>query len=268
MSRYSILGLVAVAFWCSAVRGETGPPPSDLASLLDRTNREVAAYLDEFSNVTCTEHVQQQKLDDKGRIDHREDHTYDYFVILQGANEDLLLNESRVAKGAPRKSDPKLRLLTTNGFAMLFLVFHPYYRNSFRFEEEQDGARDGRTYTRLRFSHISGSRTPAALAVRGHEYPLDLVGEAWIDRNTGMISRIEAALGADMRDIGLRALRAGVEFAPAQLPGLQKAYLYPTTATIEVQTLRQHWRNVHRFTNYRRFTVSTQQSMADVGGTR
>lgn len=247
------------------VRGETNPPPFDLASLLDRTNREVSTYLDEFSNVTCTERVEQHKLDPKGRINHREENTFDYFVILQGADDDLLLSESRVPTGPPRKVDPKTRLLTSNGFAMLFLIFHPYYRNSFHFEPGEPAQGP---YTKIRFSHVSGSRTPAALAVRGREYPLDLSGEAWVDLNTGTISKISAFLSSDMRDIGLRSLRADVQFSPVQLPGLQKPYLYPSTASIEVETLRQRWRNIHSFSNYRRFTVSTQQSTADVGGNK
>jgi len=33
------------------------------------------------------------------------------------------------------------------------------------------------------------------------------------------------------------------------------------TATIEVETTRQHWRNTHRFSDYKRFSVSTQESV-------
>ena len=33
------------------------------------------------------------------------------------------------------------------------------------------------------------------------------------------------------------------------------------SATIEVQTPRQHWRNQHRFTDYKRFSVNVQEEM-------
>jgi hypothetical protein len=30
----------------------------------------------------------------------------------------------------------------------------------------------------------------------------------------------------------------------------------PVSATIDVETPRQHWRNVHRFTQYKRFSAT------------
>jgi hypothetical protein len=35
----------------------------------------------------------------------------------------------------------------------------------------------------------------------------------------------------------------------------------PNEASIEVETKRQHWRNTHRFTDYKRFSVDTAEAV-------
>ena len=57
-------------------------------------------------------------------------------------------------------------------------------------------------------------------------------------------------------------LWARIEYAPVHLPDWQQVYRFPAVATVDVETLRQHWRNVHRFTEYKRFMVGTSQAVA------
>ncbi len=239
----------------------------DVTSLLNRTTRQVSSFLEQVSDVRCTERVSQVKFNARNtRPEIEYDSTYDYLILLQGTGDDLLLNESRLEDKNDKPSKRNSPLLITNGFSTLFLIFHPYYRNSFRFEALPADVIGGEQFSRLRFTHIPGTRTPAALAVRGREYPLELAGIAWIDTATGMIARIETSLANDMQDAGLRSLKAEVDYAPMQLPGWDRAYRFPSVATVEVESLRQHWRNVHRFTNYQRFMVDTQTTIADASG--
>lgn len=239
-----------------------GARAQDLDSILQKTSRQVSAYLDQISDVKCTEQVTQLKLGPKDRVEYSERSTYDYFVLLQGSRDDLLLNESRLAVGRQETPVRNVPMLISNGFATLFLIFHPYYRGSFEFALDGEEADGGQRLVRVRFTHRKGMRTPAALAVRGREYPLDLAGTAWIDPASGMIARIDAGEGADMRDVGLRALHTEVDYAPIRLPGWSRDYRFPVSATVDVESLRQHWRNIHRFTNYNRFVVDTQEKVS------
>lgn len=239
-----------------------GARADDLGAVLEKTGREAAAYLDRVSDVRCTEQVTQLKLGDRDRVEYSEQSSYDYFVLLQGGDDDLLLNESRLATGRAAKPAKNVPMLVSNGFATLFLIFHPFYRGSFEFTYDGEDDRSGQRLVRIRFVHRKGMRTPAALAVRGREYPLDLAGTAWIDPASGMIARIEATLQNNMTDVGLRTLRADVEYAPTRLPGWTRDYRFPVTATVDVETLRQHWRNVHRFSNYSRFVVDTHENVS------
>ena len=160
------------------------------------------------------------------------------------------------------KADKKNRsMLVSNGFATMFLVFHPLYANSFEFNVVGEEATGGRRFTKVAFRHIRGTRTPAALALRGREYPLELSGTAWIDSETAAISKISASIDNTLADVGLNTLQTEVEFAPVPFHAPEKTYRFPSRATVEVETPRQHWRNTHEFSNYKRFVVSTEEQV-------
>jgi len=67
------------------------------------------------------------------------------------------------------KKDQKkgVSLLVSNGFATLFLVFHPYYSSGFQFTDLGEDAIGGHIFHKVQFKHIPGMRSPAALALRG-----------------------------------------------------------------------------------------------------
>ena len=104
----------------------------DLDDLLGRTSQQVSNFLGQFSDVKCTEKVTQEKLGKEGKVELKEESTYDYLVILTNAGGELSLDESRLAVQEAKADKKNTSLLVTNGFATLFLVFHPYYAQSFR----------------------------------------------------------------------------------------------------------------------------------------
>lgn len=249
----------------AAQDSRAGTPDVDkLRTLLQRTSEQMAEYLEKFSDVRCSEKVIQQKFRNNGseKVDLKEESSYDYLVILSNNGGELGLSESRLpVHGA--KADKKNRsMLVSNGFATLFLVFHPLYANSFEFTDRGEEVVDGRRLTRIAFRHIRGTRTPAALALRGREYPLELSGTAWLDAETGALSRISAGVDNTMADVGLNTLQSDVVFAPFTFHDPDKTYWFPQRAVVEVETPRQHWRNTHEFTNYKVFSVSTDEKVA------
>jgi hypothetical protein len=153
-------------------------------------------------------------------------------------------------------------MLVSNGFATLFLVFHPYYSSGFEFTDLGEDEVAGHKFHKVQFKHISGMRSPAALSLRGREYPLDLAGVAWIDPATGIIGKIDAGLATSMEDIGLKSMRSEVQFQPVPFKNAKDVYWFPAQASVEVETPRQHWRNTHNFTDYKQFSVSTEEKVA------
>jgi hypothetical protein len=254
---------LALAILLCLVASCSASEPSPLEETIGRANDQVAKFVERFSDVKCTEHVTQEKFKADGKVELKEESTYDYLVILTNAGGEISLDESRLAVHEQKKEQKKgVSMLVSNGFATLFLVFHPYYSSGFEFTDlgEEDIA--GRKFHKIQFKHISGMRSPAALALRGREYPLDLAGVAWIDPATGIIGKIDAGLANSMEDIGLKSMRSEVQFQPVPFKGAKEVYWFPAQASVEVETPRQHWRNTHNFTDYKQFSVSTEEKVA------
>ena len=246
----------------SFAAAETSTPEAQqLHSILERATGQTSAFLDQFSDVKCTEQVRQEKLGKDNKVELKEDSTYDYLVILTNAGGELNLSESRIPIHEAKKDRKNTSMLLSNGFATLFLVFHPIYADSFKFTLGGQDVVAGHTLQKIAFEHIPGMKSPAALALRGREYPLELTGTAWIDPQTGSIAKIEAGVADTLQDVGLRALNSEVDFAPVSFADSQQAYWFPTEARVEVETVRQHWRNLHQFTGYKKFSVSTEQKV-------
>jgi hypothetical protein len=239
------------------------PPRPSLQTLLRRAGDQTGRFLGQFSDVKCTELVTQEKLDPKGKVEARQESTFDYLAILTNAGGNLSLSESRLPVKRGKQVDKSISLLVSNGFATLFLVFHPYYQGSFEFSDLGDDTVEGRQFARIGFRHIPGTRSPMAMVLRGREYPLDLAGTAWIDPASGAIVRITAGLPDGIPDLGLRQLHSEVQFAPISFRGVAETSWFPVVATVDVETPKQHWRNIHRFTAYQRFSVSTEEAVSN-----
>jgi hypothetical protein len=176
--------------------------------------------------------------------------------MLQLAGDDLTVDESRVPQGQPKKASDR-PLLSTSGFSTLVLIFHPFFQSSYKFTPAALEDINGHKLQEIRFEHTQGRRTPSVLQLRGRDYPLEWQGSAWIDPQTGYVSRIHAGLKTSMPDVGLRELWSDVRYVPVQFQSGKETAWLPEVAVIEAGTEHQRWRNVHQFSRYRRFSVTT-----------
>ena len=184
----------------------------------------------------CTEQVRQEKLGKDDKVELKEDSTYDYLVILTNTGGELNLSESRIPVHEAKRDRKNTSMLLSNGFATLFLVFHPFYAEAFKFTLAGEEVMAGQTLEKVTFQHVPGMKSPAALALRGREYPLELSGTAWIDPDTGSIAKIEAGIADTLQDVGLKALSSEIDFAPLPFSDSKQVYWFPTQARVEVET--------------------------------
>lgn len=227
-------------------------------NLVDRAQKQVVAYVAKLADLHCTEDVVQEKLKPNGGTELSSKSQYDYFLYMQGNSYDFQLSESRLEVGTQKRA--RQPLLLTNGFSTLLLIFHPYYRSGFEFTSGPAETIEGRSVIPVHFAHIQGARSPAALALRGREFPLDLEGTAWLDSSSGQVVRMEAGLEREMSDVGMRALKIRVDYMPS--PKASDQFMVPAKAVVDLQTPKQHWRNTHTFRNYKLFSTEANQDPA------
>lgn len=253
--RHLVLPCVLLTFACSIGAGQA----LNSADIVEAVRQKTGAYLAGLADVHCTETVTQERLGSNGHADVTERAKYDYLIMMAGDKDNFSLNETRVPLPGNKSKQSPVSMLVSNGIATALLVFHPYYRDSFTFEVGGEETVEGRNALAIHFEHITGRRTPAALALRGREYPLELQGTAWVDRQSGEVMRIEASLLGDMSDIGLRALRVQVDYKSAILKGVASPINLPALAVVDVSTPRQHWRNIEAFDAYKSFSTDAEQ---------
>jgi hypothetical protein len=269
MTLSRIATLAAVGFTLLAVLAGVGsaavessaPEAQRLNDILERTAGQTSVFLDQFSDVKCTEQVRQEKLGKDNKIELKQESTYDYLVIMTNTGGELNLSESRIPVHEAKKDRKNTSMLLSNGFATLFLVFHPVYAAAFKFTLAGQDVVAGHPVEKVTFQHVAGMKSPAALALRGREYPLELMGTAWIDPDSGSIVKIEAGVADTLQDVGLKTLSSEIDFSPLTFADSKQPYWFPTQARVEVETTRQHWRNLHLFTGYKKFSVNTEEKV-------
>ena len=90
---------------------------------------------------------------------------------------------------------------------------------------------------------------------------MPLSGTLWIDPQNGVIARLEAQVDSSLSDLGLSGMRSEVRYTAHTFHGPEETMWIPESAVIDVETPHQHWRNLHRFTDYKRFNVDVHEEI-------
>ncbi len=219
-------------------------------------------FFEQTANVVCNEDVAQTMVGKNGKPVYREESVFEYQLQSKTSGGSLKLAESRETRKEAFR-DANKTLLITNGFASMLLVLHQDYEPSYTFQPVGEEVIEGRTLVKIHFHPVPGASSPAAIQLRGRNYPLPLAGDVWIERESGSVVKLITSLESSLDDLGLHHLRSEIHYAIVQFHDPEESYWMPASAVIDVETPRQHWRNVHRFTSYKRFRATIQVNFGD-----
>jgi hypothetical protein len=270
--RFSALAFAPFFVWANLSAQTANPtlavteaPPPTLSPAMDslvRARKLVEKYFAQASNVICTENVTQAVVGKNGKANYREDSVFDYQMLASTNAGALKLVESRDTRKASFRDSARSLLITT-GFTSMLLIMHPTYESSYTFESDGNEAVDGITYVRIHFQSVPGASSPAAMQLRGKNYPIPLSGTIWIEPQTGVVVKLVASMESSLSDLGLQAMRSEIHYATVHFHDPEESYWMPVSAVIDVETPRQHWRNIHRFAGYKRFKATIQVEEAE-----
>jgi hypothetical protein len=236
--------------------------PAQLDALI-LARKYVQEYFDKFSDLTCKETVTQIVLNNSGHSIYRENSAFDYQFQASSASGTLKFNETRATRN-PAYRDPARTLLVTTGFASLLLVAHPMYEASYVFEPAGAETIGGVSYAMIRFVPVPGAASPASLRLRGKNYALPMSGTLWIDPQSGAIVKLEAKVDSSLSDLGLAGMRSEVHYGLHSFRDPAESIWIAESAVIDVDTPRQHWRNLHKFSDYKRFNVNIHEEIGQL----
>jgi hypothetical protein len=265
--RFLALAFAPFFFWASLSAQTANPTPaatedspptlSPAMDALVRARKIVEKYFEQASNVVCTENVTQAVVGKNGKANYREDSVFEYQMQASTNSGSLKLVESRDTRKAAFRDSGRSLLITT-GFTSMLLIIHPTYETSFAFESGGNESVDGITYVRIRFKSVPGASSPVAMQLRGKNYPIPLSGTIWIEPQTGAVVKLVVSMESTLSDVGLQAMRSEIHYATVHFRDPEESYWMPVSAVIDVETPRQHWRNIHRFAGYKRFKATIQ----------
>jgi len=248
--------LGALALLCLFAAGGARAQSADgLQQTLAKTRDLVGHFAEDYSYLRYEEDVVQQKLKNNDKVAYKQEMVYDSMIRMRFDDGKLRVDEQRLMDKKPRHVQAR-PLLNTYGFSTLAMVFHPYYESSFRFEQSGTDVLDGKSLVRVRFFHLPNTPTPVLYQMIGPDRPLEVSGTAWIDPLNGEIHRIDADFGSTVSDTGVKTIRAELVYAAVALRDETELQFLPVSATIDLETPRQHWRNVHHYTDYRKYRVA------------
>jgi hypothetical protein len=268
-AHFSALAL-APFLLCGTLSAQTAPADTEASGAtlspamdaLTRARKLVEKYFEQASNVVCTENVTQAVVGKNGKATYREDSVFDYQMQANTNSGSLKLVESRGTRKAAFR-DSARSLLITNGFTSMLLIIHPTYEASYNFEPGGSESVDGITYVRIQFKPVPGASSPAAMQLRGKNYPIPLSGTIWIEPQSGAVVKLVASMDSSLSDLGLQGMRSEIHYATVNFHDPVESYWMPASAVIDVETARQHWRNIHRFAGYKRFKATIQVEQAE-----
>jgi hypothetical protein len=229
--------------------------------LVERTGRLVEQFWEQVPSFNCRESVTREKIEKEGKVEFKQELEFDYVALTNARDRYLTVEELRLPlkKGIEIPDMPSL--LETNGFPTLLLIFHPRYQADYKYEILDTGL-DKKGAVCIRFVHIPGAGSTSGVMIQGKAYALELQGTAWVDSESGAIQKISAGLISPMKDINVEDFSAQVDYELRHFPSETESRWLPSKAIIELKTGLQHWRNVHHYSQYKRFVVEAQGAIA------
>jgi len=237
-----------------------------LRFVLEDVGFNVKTFFRNLPNTTSIEEVRQQRLNSSGKVTDSDAQKFHYLVLTDAEKNGATATEYRVdTKG--RAIEPRLLKgglsLLTEGFAASSAYFDPSFQSGsdFRYLGRQDldgyhtyvvafAQRPQTARILSRLESQSGALRSAVILVQGL---------AWIDERSLQIVRLRTVLLKSREDIGLNRESTRIKFAPVHFTKASTELWLPEEVIVTLEWRGKTYRNVHRYSNYKLFTVGTEQ---------
>jgi hypothetical protein len=251
------------AQWAPPDVNDIAPPVSPgvsclLSDLLPKAGEKVIELIQNVDRFTATETIQHRGVDRSGRLGKPETDKFNYAASFSAMN-DGYIHVEEFRKGR-NDSDPSLGGVAAIGMSSLILIFHPLYAIGFDMQCEGLGEWRGEPAWQVSFeqSRTAINRT-CAIDVGPRSFDLRLRGRAWILASSYQVAELQVDLADPIEKIRLRLYHQENEYGPVRFPGTESQIWLPLRVQLYLDFSHHRFYRQHNFTDFRLFSVRTQQ---------
>jgi tetratricopeptide (TPR) repeat protein len=237
------------------------PESCPLDATVEGAGGRVMELVKNVDRFTATEDIEHLSLSPMGVPISRETRKFNYLVeIKQFGTHQLDVQEYRNGSVSPQQFPAHIG---TNGLPTLALVFHPYYRDEYKFTCEGHGMWRGRPAWVVHFQHRSDTTGEMLVyRVKSKSFAVGLKGRAWIDENTSEVLAMESDLMRPLPDIHLMRDHQLIEYGPVDFrEGAMRLWL-PKSADWFCSLSGQRYHRRHSFSHFLLFSVDDSQKIS------
>lgn len=232
-------------------------PLPDILKMTGQRMTEFVANLEKFS---ATEQVEHFKINAAGLRGSPDVRSFDY-VVLVSRNHwgSFQLDEYRNGSIDPAQFPAGI---ATVGLPAMALIFHPLLASDFDFKCEGLGESGGHAAWQIHFAQRPDrpSRIRQYI-IQKNSYPVPIKGRAWIDPGNDQVVRLESELIKPIPEIALTKERLSIEYGSVEFHSNGQRLWLPEAAELYAERGTTRYYRRHEFTNFKLFTVATNQSI-------
>jgi hypothetical protein len=243
---------------------ETVPPVDEhvgcsLDEVLHGAGQRMIEFVTGLEKFAATEHVEHFPIDKTGARKDPDRRQFSYVVtVSQNQLGTFLLDEYRNAHDAPEDFPEHI---ATHGLPAMALIFHPVLASDFDFKCEGLGKWGGEPVWQVHFAQREDRRVRIrSYVVNGNAYAVYLEGRAWIDPKSFDVIRMESELAKPVAPILLTKERLAISYAPVKFPKEQQDLWLPREAEMYVEQKGKRYYRRHTFSDFKLFTVVTEET--------
>ncbi len=238
----------------------------ELPVILRQTGQRVDEFFSNIVDLVADEDIHQGRIG-RNTIMGSAGRVRDNYLIVHEENGDF--DEFRMDEAGHRldQGGQRLGFLVTSGFALICAHFSSAFEPDSQFRYLGDQKIEKKETYVVAFAQLPAetSLTETMIAPGGVTVHMLTQGIAWIDRQNFHIVRMRTDLLGPQHEVGLDEQTTKVNFSEVQLADVATPLWLPHEVIVYMKLgknidrpFEEEFRNVHHYTNYRRYRVSSR----------
>ncbi len=244
-------------------RLEPGEPPEGLGHILQKVGERVEQFFLNFPNTACKERVRLERFGYDGRIRDSAHREFSYLLLVHPDQVGIQIEEDRTDdRGRPLGLRNMIGFFVTSGFATSSIYLHPRHQqgSQFCYMGRQTSKQSSLVIAFAQKPEIGDfltSYTDRHLKAT----PLLTRGMLWVDPDTFQIVRMRTDLLVSPAGCNLTSQSTQIWFSEIRFGANPTPLWLPQKVSVDLKCDGEEFRNQHLYSDYKLFTVESQDKI-------